>query len=58
MSFSDLRFMPRSWPQALFHPFYFSWNHQTAEVAFRDYRFPVAFVLAAMRARPATLSHW
>ena len=48
MSFRDLRFMPRSWPQALFYPFYFCCNHQTAEVAFRDYRFPIAFALAAM----------
>ena len=47
VSFSDGRFVPRGMNEALLYPFYFSWNHQTAEIPFRDFRFPIAYLLAA-----------
>ena len=40
----DTRFFPTSLVQAIFYPFYFSWNYQTAELPFKDFRFPVAFL--------------
>ncbi|MBK1648475.1 hypothetical protein CKO36_07680 [Rhabdochromatium marinum] len=46
IDFSDGRFFPKDWWQSLFYPFWFSWNSQTAEVSFRDFRFPIAYVLA------------
>lgn len=46
-SLSDDRFKPRGWIERLLYPFFFSWSHQTAEVPFRDFRFPVAWLLAA-----------
>lgn len=41
----DLRFFPRNLMQTLFYPFYFSWQKLTAEVAFRDFRLPVVYLL-------------
>ena len=46
ISFSDRRFAPSGAVEALLYPFYFSWNHQTAEITFRDFRFPIAYLLA------------
>jgi hypothetical protein len=47
-AFADERFMPWSLKQAIVYPFYFSWNAQTAEVPFRDFRFPVAYIMGAL----------
>lgn len=44
-TFADRRFLPTNWLQALTYPLWFSWNGQTAELKFRDFRFPIAFVL-------------
>ena len=44
-SFSDTRFFPKNWLQTLAYPFWFSRTGQTAELYFRDFRFPIAYVL-------------
>jgi len=41
----DVRFKPWSIKQSFVYPLYFSWNHQTAEVKFRDFRFLAAYLL-------------
>jgi hypothetical protein len=43
----DPRFLPKGWRQNLFFPFYFSWNGQTNDLPFRDFRFAVLYLLAA-----------
>jgi hypothetical protein len=50
MNWHDLRFMPHGLLQTLFYPFYFSWNGQTSDMPFRDFRFPVVYVLFVMTA--------
>lgn len=40
----DLRFFPHGWAQHLFYPFFFSRKHLTAEIWFRDFRFPLAYI--------------
>ena len=35
---------PAGLVQAILFPFYFSWNHQTDSVYFRDFRFPAAYL--------------
>lgn len=41
----DRRLFPWSVKQALVYPFFFSWNSQTAETPFRDFRYPAAYLL-------------
>lgn len=44
----DDRFKPTTLIRHLFYPFYFSWNQQTAETDFRDFRLPVAYFLITL----------
>ncbi|MCI0351562.1 MAG: hypothetical protein L0Z53_19230 [Acidobacteriales bacterium] len=43
--FVDARFFPGDSIQAFAYPFFFSWNSHTAEVPFRDFRYPIAYLL-------------
>lgn len=44
ISWHDTRFLPSSWIQSIFFPFYFSWNHQTNELPFLDFRFAILYL--------------
>lgn len=44
----DKRFLPKTWMQTLFYPFYFSWDGRTSDTSFRDLRFPVVYILFLM----------
>ncbi|MFH1112356.1 MAG: hypothetical protein V1792_00405 [Pseudomonadota bacterium] len=44
ISFFDVRFFPRNLIESVFYPFYFSWLPRTAELPFRDFRFPLGYV--------------
>ncbi len=46
-NFSDRRFRPVGLAQTLAYPFWFSWNHQSAELRFFDLRFPIAYLILA-----------
>lgn len=39
----DVRFLPKTTLQSLFYPFFFSWNGQTTDLPFIDYRFPILY---------------
>lgn len=41
----DTRFLPKNLAQTLFFPFYFSLDGRTADAPFRDFRFPVIYIL-------------
>lgn len=41
----DKAFMPNGIWQTLFYPFYFAWDGRTANFPFRDFRFPLIYLL-------------
>ncbi len=45
INWRDQRFLPQGILQTLFFPFYFALDGRTADAPFRDFRFPVVFVL-------------
>lgn len=45
LNWRDLRFLPQSFMENLFFPFYFSWDGRTSEMHFRDFRFAVIYLL-------------
>lgn len=47
-SWSDPRFLPQTWMETLFYPFYFSFDGRTNDVPFRDFRFAILYVLLAL----------
>ncbi len=46
ISWRDTRFLPTGWLQTLFFPFFFSWNGQTSELPFTDFRFALLYLAA------------
>ncbi len=55
-SIADIRFMPHSLLEAFAYPFYWAvGDHRSSELAFRDPRFAIAFVLLAASAGVALL---
>lgn len=44
-NWKDPRFLPTTWLQTLFYPFYFSFDGRTNDVPFRDFRFAILYVL-------------
>jgi hypothetical protein len=49
-TFTPLRFFPPTLGEALFYPFYFGFNHRTAEVPFRDLRMAAAYTATPLLA--------
>lgn len=47
VSWRDTRFLPKSAWEALFFPFYFSWDGRVADIPFRDFRFMGVYILFA-----------
>lgn len=41
----DTRFLPKDGWQTLFYPFYFAWDGRICDLPFRDFRFPVVYLL-------------
>lgn len=54
----DMRFMPQTLWQKLFYPFYFSWNGQSTDELFQDFRYPVVYALLMMAAAKWIHSNW
>lgn len=54
----DLRFMPKTWAQTLFYPFYFAWDGRTSDMYFQDIRFPVLYLLFGFAAGKSLVKYF
>lgn len=45
INFKDYRFLPKTWLELFFYPFYFAWDGRIAESAFVDLRFLLVYLL-------------
>jgi len=50
INWRDTRFFPHGFFNTLFYPFYFSWNSQTSELPFVDFRFAIVYLLLILNA--------